>query len=438
MFVPFDQLYYFLEQSVNDDTIIYCFTVPGSRKMVDINLLHDYKKTAKEKAMSILMLMHDQEPLNFGLYQSVDTEFINQMSNEDCAYWKNIDSTLSPTDFTSYRYNHWEEHNLFRWRLTTIYDRWLLCHSELNSSNLNQYEEIGAVGVYWWSHAMIAKDWYRFAMLDRRLTYDQFDRDFVVYNRAWSGTREYRLKFSELVLQYNLQNCCSIKFAPMDNNVHYQDHVYKNPNFKVTQDLTVLPENSTTSTASADYSWQDYQQCAIDVVLETLFDDNRQHLTEKTLRPIACGKPFLLVGTAGSLQYLKQYGFQTFGELIDESYDAVQDPAERLHRVCREMLRISLLPQSEKNALYKNMHEIARFNQQWFWSDKFSQTIINEFVENYNSGYEICKATPGGKQWTEARKYVASLSPFIRKALTQGDTMLSRQDLVALHRAIKR
>lgn len=437
MFVPFDQLYYFLEQSVNDDTVIYSFTVPGSRKMSDINLLHDYKKSAKERAMSILMLMHDQEPLNFGLYQSVDEEFINQLTNEDYNYWKEIDSTLTPTDFALYRYTHWEEHNLFRWRLSTIYDRWLLCHSELNSTNLKQYEEIGAVGVYWWSHALIAMDWYRFARLDSRLNYYQFDKDFVVYNRAWSGTREYRLKFSELVLQHNLQDNCSIRFAPVDNNVHYQDHIYKNSDFKVTQDLTVLPENLITSNASADYSWQDYQQCAIDVVLETLFDDTRQHLTEKTLRPIACGKPFLLVGTAGSLQYLRRYGFQTFGEFIDESYDTVQDPAERLQRVCREMQRISSLPQQDKDALYRNMHEIAKHNQQWFWSDKFAQNIVDEFVNNYNAGYERSKALPGGKQWIEARKYIASLSPHLRKALTHDSTTLSRQDLVALHCAIK-
>jgi hypothetical protein len=68
-------------------------------------------------------------------------------------------------------------------------------------------------------------------------------------------------------------------------------------------------------------------------VLETLFDDHRWHLTEKSLRPIACGKPFVLMATPGSLQYLRQYGFKTFDGLIDETYDSIQNPKQRLQAV---------------------------------------------------------------------------------------------------------
>jgi hypothetical protein len=49
-------------------------------------------------------------------------------------------------------------------------------------------------------------------------------------------------------------------------------------------------------------------------VAETVFD-TRIHLTEKTLRPIACGHPFILAAGPGSLKYLQTYGFRTFSPL---------------------------------------------------------------------------------------------------------------------------
>jgi hypothetical protein len=96
---------------------------------------------------------------------------------------------------------------------------------------------------------------------------------------------------------------------------------------------------------------EDYEATDIEVVLETLFDDSRLHLTEKSLRPIAVAQPFILAGTHGSLEYLRSYGFKTFGDVWDESYDLVEDPAERLIQIAELMKYISTwLPhQRERN-----------------------------------------------------------------------------------------
>ena len=44
----------------------------------------------------------------------------------------------------------------------------------------------------------------------------------------------------------------------------------------------------------------------------------------------------MLAATPGSLQYLKQYGFETFHGLIDESYDTILDPRERLKTIVQD------------------------------------------------------------------------------------------------------
>ena len=147
------------------------------------------------------------------------------------------------------------------------------------------------------------------------------------------------------------------------------------------------------------YNAQHYQQCAIDVVTETLFDDNRLHLTEKILRPIACGKPFILAGTWGSLAYLREYGFQTFGDLIDESYDTVKDPVRRLQAIARVMRNIARMPASRRQTLYQAMQTIADFNRQHFFSDDFATQLNNEYLVNMHDGLRTVKESCRGTEW---------------------------------------
>jgi hypothetical protein len=56
-------------------------------------------------------------------------------------------------------------------------------------------------------------------------------------------------------------------------------------------------------------------------VTETDFSPNMLFITEKTLKPIYHGHPFLIFGNNGTLEYLKSKKFETFPELFDESYD---------------------------------------------------------------------------------------------------------------------
>jgi hypothetical protein len=90
----------------------------------------------------------------------------------------------------------------------------------------------------------------------------------------------------------------------------------------------------------------------------------------------------MLMATHGSLQYLRDYGFQTFDGIIDETYDTITDPRQRLDAVIQEMSRIAALNRSEKYILWKQLYEIARFNQGLFFSKDWQQSISQEFLTN--------------------------------------------------------
>lgn len=439
MFVPFDKLYDFLDQYTDYDTLIYRFHPDGSKKYSDICALRAYDnlKSWKGHLISIPMLMHDQEPLNFDLYRDIDKNEVLKFLHLNEPGLLNACKTSNIQDHIVKIYQN-NNLNLFAGSFLT--DGWLLCHSEKNSVELTKYKSLGAIDVYWWSHAMIARDWYRYAQIDQRLTYDtaSFSKDFNLYNRAWGGTREYRLKFAEMIIKNDLIQSTSTSISEFDNKCHYRDHIFKNKMFLVDTDLSILNENQSCSNASAEYCPADYLRSAIDVVLETLFDDSRIHLTEKVLRPIACGKPFILASTPGSLQYLRDYGFETFGVCINENYDTITDPLERLEHIINVMKDISNLSKVGKYNLYHELHLISARNKKKFWSNNFAQKIIDEFTTNFRQANQICKDLQNGNQWIDQRKRLSSASDKFRQWLCSDTPSRSRQDIAKLLLEIKK
>jgi hypothetical protein len=165
------------------------------------------------------------------------------------------------------------------------------------------------------------------------------------------------------------------------------------------------------------------------VVTETVFYGRRHHLTEKTFKPIALGMPFVLASTAGSLEYLRSYGFQTFGSVIDESYDTVTEPTDRLAAIVELMHTIAT--HHNKNQLYANLQSIARYNQERFFSSDFYNTIVDEYCANLNSGLEKLSETARG---TNFKKLIRVYKSVDRIAAFTGHT---RSDLVAVWNWLK-
>jgi hypothetical protein len=104
------------------------------------------------------------------------------------------------------------------------------------------------------------------------------------------------------------------------------------------------------------------------------------------------------MATAGSLQYLRQYGFQTFEGLLDESYDTIQNPRERLQAVIKEMSRISALPSQKKIQLWQDLNQIAEQNKHYFFNQLFGQ-IKQEYVNNMSQGMTVMNQNKTGKHF---------------------------------------
>jgi len=398
MTVPLDRLYHYIEsvaQDIRGDAvIIYRFFPHGSKKIEDLTTIKNY--LVVERAISPQIYCHDQEPLDYDRYSSFGNHFhhLNDWDNP------NIRQALIKYNVPPPNYNLCV--NRFH-----IYDSHIIIHSEQRSSNLTKYQNNKYfIPVYYWSHAIIALDWFRYAKYDK-LT-KKIKKTFLIYNRAWSGTREYRLKFTDLIIKHDLVSQCQITINPIEPelNIHYNDYVFVNKQLQPTHCLEQFVPDTTTapSSESADYCGDDYCATEFEVVLETLFDDDRLHITEKTLRPLALRQPFILAATHGSLEYLRSYGFKTFADIFDETYDTIEDPLLRLEAIVKTMKEITLWSDQERKIKMTQISKIVTHNHNHFFSGNFVDQVTNELYTNLSEALGMLEATNTSSRFINRRK----------------------------------
>jgi hypothetical protein len=102
-----------------------------------------------------------------------------------------------------------------------------------------------------------------------------------------------------------------------------------------------------------------YQHAALDIVTETVFDYPYPFISEKTFRPIACKRMFIIVGPCGVLSTLRSRGFQTFNDFFDESYDIILDPEKRFLAAMSTIREVCSRPLSDlKEYINQNQSKI--------------------------------------------------------------------------------
>ena len=103
------------------------------------------------------------------------------------------------------------------------------------------------------------------------------------------------------------------------------------------------------------------------------------YLTEKTWKAIFNFHPVIIVGAKHSLKYLKERGFDTFGDIFDESYDEIEDGNERLDRILNTVG--NFLENNTKTQLVDLRKKILPrliHNYEHFWGS-FRDYVIDDF-----------------------------------------------------------
>ena len=113
--------------------------------------------------------------------------------------------------------------------------------------------------------------------------------------------------------------------------------------------------------------WGLHAQTGFSLLNESEMEDpNTRRFTEKTLKAVAAWHPIVLAGNVGTLQLLRDYGFKTFSPWIDESYDLIEPPPERMRAVLAEAKRLISMPDTEFSCLLDELDPVLEHNHRHF------------------------------------------------------------------------
>lgn len=146
---------------------------------------------------------------------------------------------------------------------------------------------------------------------------------------------------------------------------------------------TQLVENKMGFRVDNTYKKELFLDSCVNLVTETSFMDNELFVSEKILKPILMYQPFIVLGPYKLLFHIKSYGFKTFSDFWDESYDEIEDYDKRLKIVIELINELNKKSIEELNELYQKTKDICIYNRRLFDSLKLdSISEIFKKIEN--------------------------------------------------------
>jgi hypothetical protein len=341
------------------------------------------------------VFFHDQEPIHLDLHESLFNEVWLRMCdvirhltgdpvNRDGVDWVGVQMKITRSEtFSEYlRSGHCA-----------------LPAAHVIVSELGEYQKqladcYGWKTHYYFYHGWACQDWFRGydkTFLIPRAQDRHPTKTFMSPNRIVGGMRDHRVLFLYNIFKQGLEDnhisaprICPVEGVDITSIAQKYTNVYQD--ISAVFDQANLPRmfSGEDTQEMASYQLTNFNEAADSLVYvptETVYFGKRLHLTEKTFKAIALEMPFVLVAPAGSLEYLRSYGFKTFGDIWDESYDAETDDIQRIEKVTKLLKQLNDLSVTERQALHQACLPIVEHNFEHFYGTGFSKILWNELSD---------------------------------------------------------
>jgi hypothetical protein len=275
----------------------------------------------------------------------------------------------------------------------------ILANSEHSEFKKQICQRRGYLDWYYFFHGFAALNWFR----DSQYITDDinFKQVFVCFNHLVRSRRSYRLSLVSKLLSRGLDEFGKISLLATSQDIidecndenSYLSHHEKNIiDTNLTSKVPLVIDNEfVDGRYSAHFGHNElklWQSFLWHVVTETVFYEPKQHLTEKIFKPIVSMRPFILISAPGNLAYLRSYGFKTFSNWIDESYDNEIDNNRRLDMIVNELEKLCSLSRDQLYKMHQEMLPVLHYNKQHFFGG-FKVQIVNELVDNWDQSLRL-------------------------------------------------
>lgn len=252
------------------------------------------------------------------------------------------------------------------------------------------YEKV----VYYFYHALACLDNYREYWKQDIVVPDQHRYLFICYQNVLNSFRWHRIRFQQRLLESGLIDQGLVSYFPPERarleeiiKLSTMRHHSTDAEAQALEVIDALGKpyqidtDSPTGNMSTYIDIESCQSALIHVVSETCFYNGKLHLTEKIFKPIVAKQPFLLLAAKGNLAYFKSYGFKTFSDFWDESYDDIEDDNKRVDAVFNILHKLSQLSYEQQCELRKATKEIVEHNWYHFYYE-LKGIVVDELTDN--------------------------------------------------------
>ena len=309
------------------------------------------------------------------------------------------------------------KNSIIRYDYANTNPNWIdiIANSEKSDIKDNFIKSETSYNWYYFFHGFAALDWYRDFRYLNPTSFNHFDKVFIFYNHMTSNLRSYLLHLVSNLIDEDLVKHGLVSLTlndefgdwrstimdpqnPLDNRARTK--IYRVLS-KVNKPLIIDTETPNGS-MSANVNFADLTRALFHVVTETVYFDPKLHLTEKVFKPIVAKRPFFLVAAPGNLKYLKSYGFKTFNQWIDESYDEEEDHYTRIEKITAEIARLCAMDQITLEKMHQEMQEVLEYNFNHFYTT-FKDLIIDELIDNFE--HVLCQINNGRQPGNHSRHH---------------------------------
>ncbi len=350
-----DIFWSFVQKNVPNTRVVYC-DPPGETAP---DSLASFSSSWEEHNY---IYFHDQEPLHLDVHQPL-FEAVEHQAGNLCYNRGPYQQAIVTSEYNSEFVEHMVEHY-----------------------KMKPY--------YYFFHGWASLEWFRgynYTHMMPEPEHRSITRTFIAPNRIVAGKRNHRLLMLYQLFKRKLTNnwiscpeTCPAENVKVADAVGSLTNIY--PDIETVFQTAQLPMDFPGETGAPMHSYKLslFDQCAdslLYLVSETVADGRRCHLTEKAFKPLCLKMPFVLVSTAGSLEYLRSYGFKTFGEFWDESYDQETDTVKRIERIADVLEQLNSLTMTEKQNLLKKIQPILEHNYNHFYNGAFEGILRTELEQ---------------------------------------------------------
>tara|TARA_Y100001937_G_scaffold127878_1_gene201468 strand:- start:686 stop:1645 length:960 start_codon:yes stop_codon:yes gene_type:complete len=106
-----------------------------------------------------------------------------------------------------------------------------------------------------------------------------------------------------------------------------------------------------------------YNQTHYTAMIETTIHNDFAMFSEKEAKPIVAQRPFVIFGAWRQLEAFRSLGFKTFFEVIDESYDIIEDKTQRWRKALDSMMALT---EHDPVDVYAKLKDVLAHNKNHF------------------------------------------------------------------------